>query len=151
MADVDDTRDAVTTQVLEQHRRLDALLDDVGEAFRRSDSGQSLREAFSLLREALETHFEQEDRLYHPAIWSLRPTQKPALQACVRAHEGFRSALRDIAELLERGEVQRAAQTFDLLSKGFERHEAAEEAVLAELDREVADPDRAGAEERAES
>ncbi len=139
MADVDDTRDAVTTQVLEQQRRLDALLDDLREAFRRSGTVQSLREAFSLLREALETHFEQEDRLYHPAIWSLRPTQKPALQACVRAHAGFRSTLRDIAELLEHGEMQRAAQTFDLLAQGFERHEAAEEVVLAELDREMDD------------
>ena len=140
---MDEDRDAVSVEVLEQHRRLDLLLADVREAFRVGDTHPSARESFTFLREALETHFEQEDRLYHPAIWSLRPTQKPALQACVRAHEDFRSMLRDIAELLESNDVTRAAQTFDLLAQGFESHEAAEEAVLAELDRERTDADHA--------
>lgn len=145
---MDDDRDAASVDILEQHRRVDALLRDVREALRVRDAGRSAREAFTLLREALETHFEQEDRLYHPAIWSLRPTQKPALQACLRAHEEFRSMLRDVAELLESGAVEQAAHTFDLLVEGFARHEAAEEGVLAEIEHELARTVRA---EHAES
>jgi predicted metal-dependent HD superfamily phosphohydrolase len=131
---VDDDRDAASVDILEQHRRLDALLRDVREALRVRDAGRSAREAFTLLREALETHFEQEDRLYHPAIWSL---------ACLRAHEEFRSMLRDVAGLLESGAVEQAAHTFDLLVEGFARHEAAEEGVLAEIEHELAHTVRA--------
>ena len=138
-----DDGNTVKTEILVQHRRLNSLLEEVRVAFQAGDAGESTRESFSQLRKALETHFEQEDRLYHPAIWSLRPKQKPALQACVRAHEGFRSLLRDIAELLESNEMTRTAQTFDLFAQGFERREAAEEAILAEVDREMADAARA--------
>ncbi|MEN8181829.1 MAG: hemerythrin domain-containing protein [Myxococcota bacterium] len=139
---MDDDRDAgasVKTDVLEQHRQLDALLEEVREAFQEEGPGESAREAFRRLREALETHFEQEDRLYYPAIWALRPMQKAPLQACVAAHAGFRSRLRDIAERLQRGEVAAALNAFDDLAQAFESHEAVEETVLAELDREVAE------------
>lgn len=133
-----DDRDAVKSEVLAQHQHLDVLLQEVREALQAGDGGGALREAFSQLRSALETHFEQEDRLYYPSIWALRPTQKARLHACVDAHAGFRSMLRDIARLLEVDELGAARESFDLFSQGFEIHEDAEEAILAELDHEMA-------------
>jgi hypothetical protein len=56
--------------------------------------------------------------------------------------------LGEIADLLERNEPTRATHTFDLLAEGFESHEAVEEEILAELDREVADTGRAEQVER---
>jgi hemerythrin len=138
IVDVGDERGAVKTEILEQHRRLDAMLNEVRGALRAPDAGEPARETFADLCRALETHFEQEDRLYYPSIGALRPDKKARLQACVTAHDTFRSMLRDIAALLERDDDERASQALDVLAQAFERHEAVEEAVLAELDREVA-------------
>jgi iron-sulfur cluster repair protein YtfE (RIC family) len=154
IVDVGDDRDAgasVKTEVQEQHRQLDALLEEVRKAFREGSAREAVRAAFSHLREALETHFEQEERLYYPPIWALRPTQKAPLQACVAAHTGFRSALRDISHLLESDQVTGALETFETFARGFEHHEAVEEAILVELDREVADTSRAAPVGRARS
>lgn len=126
------------TEILAQHRFLDALLGEVRETFQASDAGRSAREAFSQLRGVLETHFEQEEDLYYPAIWALRPAQKAPLEACVGAHTEFRAMLRQISRLLEGGQLRGALEALDALAHGFERHEVLEEAVLAELDRELA-------------
>ena len=149
MGDDRDAGASVKSRVLEQHRRLDALLKEVRKAFQAGNAGESVREAFSELRDALETHFEQEDRLYYPSIWALRPEQKAPLQACVASHTGFRAVLRDISQRLGDGQLAEALTALDAFTRGFERHEAAEEAVLAELDRELADTGRAGRVERA--
>ena len=139
MGDDHEAEASVTTEVLEQHRRLETLLEDVQKAFRADDGGASAREAFSRLRETLETHFEQEDRLYYPSIWALRPAQKAPLQACVAAHTRFRSVLHDISQLLEDDQLAGASSAFDAFAQRFESHEATEEAVLTELDRELGD------------
>jgi iron-sulfur cluster repair protein YtfE (RIC family) len=151
IARVGGDRGAVKTEILEQHRRMGSLLEKVREDLRAGDAGASVRRSFSELREALETHFEQEDRLYFPSIWALRPSQKARLQSCVATHDALRSMLGEIADLLERNEPTRATHTFDLLAEGFESHEALEEEILAELDREVADTGRAEQVERSPS
>lgn len=130
-------RDAVKKEVLAEHRQLDVLLREVRVAFAGGGAESSPREAFARLREALETHFEQEDRLYYPSIWALRPSQREPLQACVAAHIGFRSMMRQIADLLEADEPGAALEVFDAFAQGFETHEALEESVLAALDRET--------------
>jgi hypothetical protein len=129
--------DSVEREVQAQHRRLDALFEDARDALHGEDALAAATEAFGILQGALETHFAQEDRLYYPAIWALRPEQKPELQAAVDAHQGFRAGLGRIESLLTEGELGAARRAFDELAESFARHEALEERVLARLARET--------------
>jgi hypothetical protein len=90
------------------------------------------------LQEALEVHFLQEDELYYPAIWALRPGQRERLEACVAVHHQFRDLLRDLCGRATRGELAGALQVFEALAEDFRRHEVREEEVLHALDRELA-------------
>lgn len=125
-------------EIVAQHRRLDALFEDVREAFSDPDARVAAREAFGELREAVETHFDQEERLYYPAIWGLRPEKKERLRQCIDAHADFRGRMGAIGEQLDLGDVGHGARGFEALAAAFQQHEALEEQVLAELDRELA-------------
>lgn len=125
-------------EVMAEHRLLDALFADARDAFHAGDALEAARESFATLRDALETHFDQEDRLYYPAIWALRPLRKDALLAAVEAHHAFRTQLRDIDALLAEGEITDARNAFDALAAAFVKHEQQEERALASLDRELA-------------
>lgn len=129
--------DSVEREVFAQHRRLDALFEEVLDSFRPAGPPEATRGALKELREALETHFDQEDRLYYPAIWALRPDLKPTLKTLVDAHGEFVAHLDRLEISLDRGERAEARSVFDYLSAVFKRHEDAEEAVLATLDREI--------------
>jgi hypothetical protein len=128
----------VEHEVMAEHRLLDALFADARDAFHAGDALEAARESFATLRDALETHFEQEDRLYYPAIWALRPLRKDALMAAVEGHHAFRVQLREIDALLAEGELADARNAFDALTLAFIKHERAEEEVLSALDRELA-------------
>lgn len=128
----------MTTQIVAEHRKLNALFDDVREAFSDPDARVAAREAFTELRQALETHFDQEERLYYPAIWGLRPDKKVRLRACIDTHSDFRTRMRAIHEQLALGDVGHGARSFEKLATAFLEHEALEEQVLAELEREIA-------------
>jgi iron-sulfur cluster repair protein YtfE (RIC family) len=125
-------------EVIEQHRRLDELFSAVREAFVAQRGGAELSLSLARLQEALEVHFLQEDELYYPAIWTLRPEQRARLEACVAVHQKFRDLLRDLGGRATRGEFAGAIQVFEALAEDFRRHEVREEEVLHELDREVA-------------
>ena len=120
-----------------EHRRLDALFEEVRDSFRPAGSPEATREAVAELRVALETHFDQEDRLYYPAIWALRPDLKPKLKSLVDSHAEFLAQLDHLTALLERSEGDEARAVFDYVSAVFDRHEGAEEEILATLDREI--------------
>ncbi len=124
-------------EVFAQHRRLDAMFEEVLDSFRPEGPPEAIRGALKELREALETHFDQEDRLYYPSIWALRPDLKPQLKTLVDAHGEFLAQLDRLETLQDRGERAEARSVFDYLSAVFKRHEDAEEAVLATLDREI--------------
>lgn len=132
--------ESVEREVRAEHRRLDALFEDARDAFRAGEALDAARESFASLCDALETHFDQEDRLYYPPIWALRPESKPLLAAAVAAHEDLRARLRQIAALLEEGELAGAEGAFEELAAAFARHEQQEEQALAALDRELAPP-----------
>jgi len=129
--------DSVERKVFAEHRRLDALFEEVRDSFRPTGSPEATREALGELRAALETHFDQEDRLYYPAIWALRPDLKPELKSLVDSHADFLAQFDRMAALLERSEGDEARAVFDHLSAVFERHEGAEEGILSALDREI--------------
>ena len=115
-------------------------LDDLFARYRRSleeGPAEAASESFQGLSEALETHFEQEDCLYYPPIAALRSGRREAVRAFAAAHDGFRGDLREIAALLESGSLEGAVRLFDRFAETFSSPEAAEEALLAGLDREV--------------
>jgi len=125
-------------EVIEQHRRLDALFSAVREAFIARSGASALSLSLTRLHEAIEVHFLQEEELYYPSIWALRPQQRARLEACVAVHQQFRELLRDLDGRATRGEVAGAAQVFEALAEDFRRHEVREEGVLHEIDHEVA-------------
>jgi iron-sulfur cluster repair protein YtfE (RIC family) len=132
------TDERLEREVIEEHRRLDALFSAVREMFVAQRGPAALSSSLGRLQEALEVHFLQEDELYYPAIWALRPEQKARLEACVAVHQQFRDLLRDLEGRTTRGELAGALQVFEALAEDFRRHEVREEEVLHDLDRELA-------------
>lgn len=131
------TGGAVKDRVLAEHRRLDGLLAEACDAFRGGQGSDSGVEAFQELREALEIHFDQEDRLYYPAIRALRPDFKAGLQEFIAEHEKFRTQLENIETLLARADFEGSGRAIEMLAGEFGRHEVSEESVLQRLDREL--------------
>ena len=136
------TEDTVKGQVFAEHRRLDVLFVEARDAFEgKKEGSDSALEAFHALREALETHFDQEDRLYYPAIWALRQDLKTGLREFVSEHEKFRNQLEHIDAVLARGDFEAGGRAIDALAGEFGRHEVREESMLRGLSRELEDAD----------
>jgi hypothetical protein len=89
-------------------------------------------------RGQLETHFEQEDRLYYSTIGGLRPDHREAIEGFARAHAQFRSRFGEIAQTLESGSVADASPLFEDFARAFAHHETGEENLLRLLDQELA-------------
>ena len=134
------TDERLEREVVEQHRRLDALFTAVRESLVAERGASALSASLGRLEEALEVHFLQEDELYYPAIGALRPEQKARLQACVAAHRHLRNQLRDLDGRAARGERAGALQVFEALAEDFRRHEVREEEVLHDLDLDRSGP-----------
>ena len=131
--------DSIEHAVAEQHRRLDAMFAEALAAMRESAAADAIGEAFGRLRDALEAHLAQEDRLYYPSLCALRPVHRPVLDALVAAHDGFRARLEEIEAQMGRqdpGEAERALAAF---CSAFAAHEASEEKLLKRIDAEVAE------------
>jgi len=129
--------EGVGKQVTSEHRRLEALFHRTRAAFVRPSGQGEANEAFCRLREAVERHLAQEDSLYYPPIWTLRPQHKDALQAFVQAHDDFRSRLGEIAARLVRGARAEVLGSFDAFVDVFGRHEVGEELFLERIEREL--------------
>lgn len=127
----------VATRVTSEHRRLDALFRRTRTALDASSGGGDAEEAFGRLREAVDGHLGQEDSLYYPPIWSLRPEYKDALQALLGAHDDLRRRLDAIAGHLARGALASALTGFDAFVQDFGRHEAREERLLREIEQRL--------------
>jgi hypothetical protein len=125
-------------QVREAHRRLQDSYADVQETLAEEPSSEAAREVFAALRESLNVHFEQEDRLYYPAIRSLRPELGPRVAGFADQHDRFRRCLTAIDTLLGAGNRAEALSEFAALTREFGLHEADEEAMLAETERNPA-------------
>jgi hypothetical protein len=133
---VDESRDGrggdggVQQKVRSEHRRLDELFVEVGAVFAPSGGAEEMRDAFSALSEAIDLHFEQEERLYYASIGALRPDVKPEIAAISEAHRRFRLTLAAIGDQLERGDLAGARRGFTVLASAFQDHEAVEEHLL---------------------
>ncbi|MFN8546083.1 MAG: hemerythrin domain-containing protein [Candidatus Binatia bacterium] len=118
------------------HRGLSVLLEATHAALRCEEDGA--RRAIAALRADLEVHFAQEEHLYYPPIWTLRPEQKGALVEFMRAHEGFRALVADVAEQVARGQLAEAVRLFDAFEDAFRHHEEAEETMLHLIEQQCA-------------
>jgi hypothetical protein len=125
-------------EVLQEHRRLDALFEDARTALASGLAGNAPARALARLRVALEAHFGQEDRLYYPPIRALRPEHRPVIDELRDGHDVFRRRVAAIVEQVARGAVAEAAVAFDVFTDAFVRHEAREEALLRGLEDEAA-------------
>lgn len=125
-------------EVFAQHRRLRGLFADVQDALDAGLGVDEVREALMRLGEALDVHFEQEDRLYFPPIVSLRPEHRGRIDALGEEHGLFRERLARIAEGLEVGGLEATNRAFQEFAADFGRHEKSEEDLLTALDRDVA-------------
>ena len=129
---------SVSETAASEHRDLMALFVEAGAALCQTGCAAAAREAFALLRDALEAHFGQEEGLYYPPIWALCPERKPLLLRFMQAHEQFRARLGDIAAHLERDLLEDAARALEELARSFGGHQLEVEDLLRSLDQELA-------------
>ncbi|HLK11971.1 MAG TPA: hemerythrin domain-containing protein [Candidatus Binatia bacterium] len=118
-----------------EHRRLESLFRRTRRALVPPCAPAEAEEAFGRLRREVDGHLAQEDSLYYPPLWALRPEYKDALQQLVGAHDAFRRRLAEIAADLMRGAVAPALAGFDAFVEDFGRHELREERLLARIAR----------------
>jgi hypothetical protein len=130
-------KETMLQSVAAEHRSIQALFEEMRDAFRREDGERAARVACARLRAALEAHYAREESLYYPSIWALRPDQKPALLDLIGAHKEFRAQLDAIAGDLEAGAFQEAEGHFEELVEVFSYHESVEEKLLQSLEREI--------------
>jgi len=123
------------------HRSLAAMFEETRAALRDGD-GAEAGAAFGRLREALEVHFEQEDRLYYPAIRALRPDRAEAVDQVGAAHERFIRRFEVIHGQIEAGELKDAVQSFEEFAEAFVYHEIREEDLIRSLEKELAEARR---------
>jgi hemerythrin len=111
------------------HSRLDAWF----ETTRAALVGDEAAIACEQLRDALETHFAQEEDLYFPTIWQLRPEHERRLRGLIAAHATFLEKVDQTAELVGGDRSDEAVACFEELQKLFAAHELDEESTLRAL------------------
>ena len=132
-----DRNDSYEGMFAAEHRRLDAMFETLLAALRDGASDPAVRDLFNEMREALEAHIDQEDRLYYPAVRALRPVHRNVIEGLVGAHELFRAQLGEIDASLASGVVTEAGRALAAFVKAFGEHEAAEERLLHAIDEEL--------------
>ncbi len=117
-------------RIFHQHEQLDVFFAVAMGSVRAADAGRA-REAFDHLRDALEAHFDVEERTHFPAIHGLSPETDEQLAALVREHAELRSTLAELGGLLADGDLAEAGNGLQLLGERLLAHEKIEEQLLA--------------------
>ncbi len=120
-------------RVAREHVHLGTLFDDVGRTLEERRPIGEFREAFYVLANELETHFDQEDRLYYPAIRGLRPEFESQLLNLTERHTWFRDQLRRISDHLLHDDIEGAGSVFRSVVHAFDGHERTEDDLLLAL------------------
>lgn len=121
-----------------EHRRLDGLFLEALRALRENDPPDAARSAFTRLRNTLEEHFRQEDKVYYPAVGRLSPAHEPVLQELMLAHREFRTRMSDVRALFVAADLAGAERSLAALAGEFTEHESVEERLLASIQEEMA-------------
>ncbi len=128
---------SIERSIAEQHRRLDAIFEEVLAVLHEREAPDAVRDAFARLRYALESHFDQEDRLYYPSLRALRPAHRAAVDDLALAHGAFRTRLETIGARLGARDFAAAERAIRAFGEAFAAHEATEERLLARIDAEL--------------
>lgn len=123
-----------TVRISSQHEKLNELYRDVARELERHARHRAFV-CFGRLRDALEAHFDVEDRVYFPAVHGFRPEYASLLDALSQDHVRFRKELFGIHRLLEANELEESQRMLDQLVEELQAHEGREDALLAEITR----------------
>lgn len=126
------------SRVAAVHRSFAAMFEETRAAFRDGDEADAAV-AFGRLREELQTHFEQEDRLYYPAIRALRPDRAQAVDRVGRAHGQFIRRFELILEQIQAAKLDEAQRSFEEFAEAFIYHEMREEDLIRSLEKELSE------------
>jgi len=157
-----DSVDSIDALIRREHGVLDELfselMDKLTDMLAQNAKPGPAQRALARLRETLERHLLQEERLYYAALRSLAPAHHRALQGFEEAHAQFRTQLAALGDEMQRtstkttkttktaktGETAKTTETaetaralLESITRDFTRHEADEEALLGEIDREL--------------
>jgi hypothetical protein len=119
-----------------EHRRLDALFEEVLGALREGRPLEVIRAAFANLGDTLVAHVKQEDRIYYPAVAKLHPQHQVVLNGLVEVHRDFRRRLSAIDKQLTGADVVAAERALGEFAGDFAKHEAVEEQLLRSIQEE---------------
>jgi len=116
-----------------EHRHLSSLFAEARTALEKEDGGQRAGAALARLQDGMEAHFQREESLYYPTIWTLRPDLRDSLAGLVDTHPQFRERLGAIAAAVEAALFAEAGRHLEELVGLFSDHERAEELLLQSL------------------
>jgi hypothetical protein len=116
-----------------EHRHLSSLFAETRTALEKEDDGHRAKAALARLQDGMEAHFQREESLYYPTIWTLRPDLRGSLAGLVETHPQFRERLDAIAAALEVASFAEAGRHLEELVGLFSDHERAEELLLQSL------------------
>ena len=117
-----------------EHRRLEALFEEVLGALREGRPLEVIRGAFATLADTLVAHVKQEDRIYYPAVAKLHPQHQEVLRGLVEVHRDFRRRLSEIGKQLAAADVGAAERALAEYAEDFAKHEAVEEQLLSSIE-----------------
>jgi uncharacterized protein (DUF2267 family) len=124
----DEKRDPIST-IRAAHDRIDVWFESTRDAL----TGEQAASACAQLRDVLDSHFAQEEQLYFPTLWRLRPDHEKSLRGLIAAHSNFLGKLDRTAELIDANQLDEAVRCFEELQKLFAAHEVEEEETLRSL------------------
>lgn len=118
-------------RIFHQHEQLDSFFAMATAALGQADAGLA-RQAFRHFQDALEAHFEVEERTHFPAIHGLSPESDQQLAALVREHDAFRETLAGLATVVDAVDLEEANRRLHELGEKLLAHEQVEERLLAD-------------------
>ena len=132
-----DTRESIRALVAAEHGGLESLFAEVFGSLRKCGEGPAAQAAFAQLRDQLEAHLAREDRLYYPMLSALRPAQREPAPQSPQLTTPSAAQLAQIESSLTRGELSTALGGLESLASLFAVHEAAEDQLLTQIDKEI--------------
>ncbi len=137
MSTREEREDSIDELVGREHRFLDELFAELQETLARESEPSVAQGVLTRLREALERHLLQEERLYYSALRALAPAHRGALLHFADAHATFRTRLAALENGLLDAAPEQTRSLVTSIARDFARHEAGEEELLREIDREI--------------
>lgn len=121
-----------SAQLSIEHDRLNRLYNSLQRDLHPS-SRHAAYASFVRLRDALEAHFEVEDRVHFPTIQKFRPEFANLICSLQQGHTRFRKELAQISQIISAGEIDESRRLVGIFAHALADHEKAEEDLLAQV------------------